>query len=386
MRWPAPDFFNSHIRIDDQLWVGNTEVHVYSSQWYEHRHEQDPGYDNVILHVVWEHDCEVYRKDGDAIPTLELKSVIPEALLAQYQKLFSKERRWINCEDQIAQHDPLLWTQWMDRLFFERLEEKSKRIAYEQELSRNHWEALLFSMLCRNFGSVVNGTAFFSIAHSVDFSVVRKCKDQQELEALLLGQAGLLEDDKQDGYFQQLQQAYSYLKHKYSLSGDGVEKPSFFRLRPSNFPTIRLSQLAVLYAEKQHLFSRVMEASTLDDYYALLNVQAADYWRSHYNFQVSSRVSSRKLSKRFMDLIIINTLVPVKFCYALFTGKDISDELIDLMTSIDAEKNAILQKFNTLGVAGQNALQSQALLQLKQAYCDKNRCTQCAIGNAILKT
>src|SRR5690554_4050404 len=381
----GPDFFNAQIELDGQLWAGNVEIHLMSSDWYVHGHESDAAYDNVILHVVWEHDAEIFRKDGSPIPTLLLKKLVPKSTLERYQKLFSKKKKWINCENDFADVDSFVIENWLERLYIERLQKKETVPLRELEDTKNHWEALLFRMLCKNFGLNINGESFFSIAKSVDFSAVKKCSQkQQDLEALLMGQAGLLDGEKEDGYFQVLKNDYEYLKRKFSLQNDGVITPLFFRLRPPNFPTIRFAQLAALYKKQGNLFSKIIDLKETEDFYALFDVTASEYWNTHYNFGVTSKESKKRITKSFMNLLIINTVLPIKFCYGVGQGQDASEEILKIASEIPSERNGIVDKFNTLKNISKSAYQSQALLQLKGEYCDKNRCLQCAIGNAIV--
>lgn len=380
----GPDFFNSHISLDGQLWAGNVEVHLKSSDWYAHRHEEDPAYENVILHVVWEHDAEIYRKDGNPIPTFVLSKYLKEETRLRYAQLFSSKLKWINCENDFAKVDEFIIQMWMNRLYFERLEQKSELISHELDTLQNHWEALLFRMLCKNFGLKINGPAFLSLAHSIDFTIVQKLDDAAELEALFFGQALLLEGEKEDAYFSKLQENYAYLKHKFKLQNFAVVRPQFFKLRPPNFPTIRLSQLASLYAVKKNLFSEIIAAETIDLYYEIFDVAASDYWSTHFNFEVPGKKRKKRLSKDFIHLLLINTIIPMKFAFADRAGKDISESLLALASSIPKEENSIIKKFNSIKASAENAVQSQALLQLKKEYCDKNRCLQCAVGHFLI--
>lgn len=274
---------------------------------------------------------------------------------------------------------------WLERLYFERLQKKEAILLKELEDSQNHWESLLFRMLCKNFGLKVNGDSFFSIAKSVDFSVVNKCsQDLQDLEALLMGQAGLLDGEKEDGYFKTLKTKYDYLKHKFHLNNKNVITPKFFRLRPPNFPTLRLAQFAVVYFQQKNLFSKIISLQNAKDFQTLFNVCASDYWNTHYNFGISSKERKKQITKSFIDLLIINTVIPLKFCYARQQGRDVSEEILELAAEISSEENMIVSKFNSLKEISKNAYQSQALLQLKSEYCDKNRCLQCAVGNSIV--
>jgi len=381
----GPDFFNAKLEIGEQLWAGNVEIHVKSSDWYLHNHEQDLAYDGVIMHVVWEHDTEIFRKDNTAIPTLQIRDYIDFTLLNNYKKLFAKSNTWINCENDFAKTDEFVLAHWIERLYFERLQRKTDYIETLLQESRNDWEAVLFKMLAKNFGLKVNGDAFFSLAQSIDFSVVRKSQsDLQRLEALLFGQSNLLSETFEDAYFISLSKEYSFLKQKFGLENKHVLPLQFFRLRPPNFPTIRLSQLANLYHQHQNIFSKIIETDTLEDFYKLFNVETSEFWKTHYTFKKESNPTSKGITKSFTDLLLINTILPLKFCYAKQMGHDIDSTILQLASEIHSEKNSVIDAFNRLKKISKSALQSQSLLQLKTEYCDKNKCLQCAIGNALL--
>ncbi|WP_053977393.1 DUF2851 family protein [Mangrovimonas xylaniphaga] len=381
----GPDFFNAQIKIGEQLWAGNVEVHVKSSDWYVHGHEQDQAYDNVILHVVWEHDTEIFRKDNSEIPTLQLKDTVDKMLLNTYSELYSKGNKWIYCEDNLSKIDRFVLNNWLERLYIERLEQKHQTIEKLLSNSKNDWEAVLFKMLAKNFGLKVNGDAFFSLALSVDFSVVRKLQSNQfGLEALFFGQCGWLDSELEDVYYLKLQNEYGFLKRKFQLSNVSVLAPQFFRLRPPNFPTIRLSQLASLYANEKQLFSKLMELNSLEDYYKVLDCETSLYWETHYSFGKSSKPSKKRLTKTFVDLLLINTIIPIKFAHCKANGKEI-DNVVQLAQQIHAESNSLLSAFANLGIKCQNALQSQALIQLKRNYCERQKCLDCAIGANILQ-
>ncbi|MFC4721548.1 DUF2851 family protein [Geojedonia litorea] len=382
----GPDFFNAQIKIGEQFWAGNVEIHVKASEWFVHNHEQDKAYDNVILHVVWEHDTNIFRKDNSCLATLELKKFVDNTLFENYKNLLtSPYRKWINCEQDFAQVDNFVIDHWLERLYFERLERKSETILRLLETSKNDWESVLFQLLAKNFGLKVNGDSFLSFAQSVPYSVVRKVQSNiDQLEALFFGQAGLLDDEVQDPYFMQLAKNYQFLKQKFKLENSHVMPVKFFRLRPPNFPTIRLSQLAMLYHGYQNLFSKLMAIETLEVYYKVFKVSATQYWDKHYSFNSASKASKKVMSKSFINLLLINTIIPVKFSYSKYLGKDIDDEIISLIQSMSSEKNSIVEKFDSLKPISKSALQSQALLQLKNSYCEKNRCLQCGIGNTLL--
>ena len=381
----GPDFFNAQLKIGNQLWAGNVEIHVKSSDWFLHNHEQDKAYDNVILHVVWEHDIDVFRSDNTTIPTLQLKDFTSKTILDNYEKLVSKNGKWINCENEFGTVDDFLIENWLERLYFERLERKSLNIQSLLETTKNDWEAVLFVMLAKNFGLKVNGESFFSIAKSVDFSIVRKTQsNQQTLETLLFGQAGLLEQDIEDGYYASLIKEYKFLKQKFNLENNPIIAPQFFRLRPPNFPTIRLSQLASLYFNNQNLFSKIIALNALEDFYKLFNVSASTYWDSHFSFGKTSKSSTKKLTKSFVDLLLINTILPIKFCYAKKNGHEVDAVILKISNEIASEKNSIIDAFDRLKKVSKSSLHSQALIQLKTEYCEKNSCLQCAIGNKLI--
>ena len=381
----GPDFFNAQLSIANQLWAGNVEIHIKSSDWYVHNHETDKAYDNVILHVVWEHDTEIFRQNNSEIPTLELKHYVDKTLLHKYQKLM-QSKSWINCESDFTNVDDFLLTNWLERLYIERLEQKSETIQYLLESSNNDWEAVLFKMLLKNFGLKVNGEPFLSLANSIDFSIIRKLQnDVLNLEALFFGQSRLLEEnDIEDIYFIDLKQRYGFLKRKFNLDNKGVMPLQFFRLRPPNFPTIRLSQFASLYNSEPNLFSKVMDLNTREELYKFFGKGVTQFWMTHYTFAKSSKPYKKGITKSFIDLLILNTLIPLKFSYAKAKGKSIEDNIFELIKDIKMETNSIVSKFLDLKTIEKNALNSQALLQLKHQYCDKNKCLQCAIGNSFI--
>ena len=381
----GPDFFNAQITIGNQKWAGNVEIHIKSSDWYVHHHERDEVYENVILHVVWEHDTEIFRKNNTEIPVLELKKYVDAATITNYQSLISP-KSWIFCEKQLKEIDGFTINNWLERLFFERLERKSKPIFELLVQTKHDWEAVLFCLLAKNFGLNTNGEIFSKIAQSIPFSVIRKESFEVEnLEALLLGSAGLLDSEKEDTYFKDLKFRYFYLLHKYQLEKRIVEPVQFFKHRPDNFPTIRLSQLANLYHGQQNLFSRISTATSAKGIYEIFEISASDYWQNHYQFDKESPKKKKKLSRSFVDLITINTIIPLQFAYAKSQAKEISEDLIQLLNEVAPEKNAIMDKFNSFGIKSKNAFESQSLLQLKNEYCNKSRCLECAIGMDLLK-
>ena len=381
----GPDFFNAQLVIGEQKWAGNIEIHLKSSDWYVHHHERDAGYENVILHVVWEHDVPVFRSDNSEIPVLELKNFVDQASVANYQSLMAP-KSWIFCEKEIKKCDAFVFKNWKERLFFERLEKKAQPIFDLLKESNQDWEGVLFCLLAKNFGLNTNGVLFFEMARAIPFSIIRKeCSDVENLEALLFGASGLLQAENEDVYFKDLKFKYFYLLHKYQLEDRCALPLQFFKHRPDNFPTVRLSQLANLYHAQHNLFSKICNLKSLKSIYDLFEISASNYWKSHYQFDKESPWKAKKLSRSFIDLLIINTIIPLQFAYAKSQGKEISEDLIALLNQVAAEKNNIIDKFNSFGMDSKNAFDTQSLLQLKNEYCNKSKCLACAIGMELLK-
>lgn len=381
----GPDFFNAQIILENQKWAGNVEIHLKSSDWYLHHHEKDDNYNNVILHVVWDHDTPIFRKDNSEIPVLEIKNYVSRDELNNYLSL-TTQKSWIFCENQIAKADEFMFSNWQERLFYERLERKIQPINQLLEETENDWESLLFCMLAKNFGLNTNGDSFLKMAKSITFSLIRKeALEVMYLEALLFGQADMIPVDVEDNYPKELKSWYDYIALKYKLSKPAIEPIQFFKHRPDNFPTIRLSQLAMLYHLHRNLFSKIIEANSIEDIYKIFNLSVSSYWKTHYNFDKASSKKEKSLSKSFIDLVIINTIIPIRFAYANAHGKEISETLTDLLSNIPSEKNSIIEKFTTFGIKSKNAFQSQSLLELKNEYCNHKKCLQCAVGLELLK-
>lgn len=381
----GPDFFNAKVELNGQLWAGNIEIHVKSSDWYAHNHQEDSKYDNIVLHVVWDDDVSVFRKDGTQIPTLSLKQYISLELLETYQSLFDlRNYKFINCEKEFIDVDDFLRNNWLDRLFVERLEEKSVFINQLLESTNHDWEQVLFLMLLKTFGSKINKDVFIELGKTIDFSIIRKLHQKPlELESLLLGQARLLDDDQViDSYYQLLKKEYSYLKHKYQLN-QPYKTPEFFRLRPSNFPTIRLAQLSAIYSTNNNLFHLIIEKDE-PNISKIFNLGTSEFWETHYNFGKTSKKSVKKISNSFLDLLMINTIIPLKFCYQRYQGKENNELLFKMMMSIKKEDNSIVDNFRKLHVSIKDAKESQSYIQLYNKYCVKDKCLDCAVGASLM--
>lgn len=378
------DFQNAHIYLDQLHWYGNVEIHTKSSEWYNHNHHTDFRYNNVILHVVWEHDIDIFTPNNVIIPTLELKSYIDEQVNEAYMNL-NTTKNWILCENSIHIVPNQVIYEWKQKLVLEKFEQKANEINHLLSQTNNDWEATLFYTLAKNFGLNTNGIYFLEITKSVGFNVFRKeMSDLKNIEALFFGMGRLLNENFEDAYALELKQRWEYLKVKHQLDKLWEGHLNFFQHRPDNFPTIRLAQMAMLLYTKPRLFDDFIKTTSLNDFYKLLQINVSDYWRWHYTFDKKSTEKDKKLSKNFIDLLIINTLLPFKYVFNKFLEKDSFKEITSLLSEIKPEKNTIIDRFNELGVLSKNALDSQALLRLKKEYCSEKRCLQCQIGNFLL--
>lgn len=382
----GPDFFNAQLKIGNQIWAGNVEMHVKSSDWFVHNHENDRNYDNVILHVVWEHDIEIHRKDNSVIPTLILKHYSNSVVLQRYKDLLNSPEEWISCGADFPVLNNFEFENWLERIYIERLETKADAIEQLVKKTEYDWEAVLFRLLAKGFGLKLNSDAFFEAACSVDFTIIRKLSAKRgSLEAFLFGIFGLLSQEvTQESYYDELQQEFKYLCHKFQHVKKTTVPLQFFRTRPANFPTIRASQLATVYHQQSNLFSKIVATTSLEQLYDLLQVPTSLFWETHYTFEKSSPKRIKKVSKKFIDVLLINSILPLKYCYEKYIGKPNVENLLMLLQTITPEKNAIIQKFKAKEITIENALHTQALLELKKNYCDKQQCLQCAIGSRLI--
>lgn len=377
----GPDFLDARIYINEKLWAGHVELHVKNSDWLLHKHDADAAYENVILHVVWQFD----KPAPLAFPVLELQNHIPNLLLGKYKDLMNAFK-FIPCENLISLTDELVLKSWKERMLVERLTHKAFAFAQYNLESRNNWEETFWWMIASNFGMPVNKDAFEKIARSIPVSILAKCKSQLiQLEALLLGQAGLLTDVGDDAYPNLLKREYLFLQNKYSLK-PAHTTVQFLRMRPANFPSIRLVQLAALIHRSSHLFSTIIDTNKNADLLQLLDVTANDYWHYHYHFHDSSAYRIKKLGTDMKQNILINTFYPAMFAYGTAHNNDLlKSRAIAGLEELPAEKNKIINNFNKLGVPCNNAGDSQALIHLYKNYCIEKRCLDCAIGNNLLK-
>lgn len=381
----GPDFLDAKISIGNTIWAGNIEIHLKSSDWSRHRHTGDKNYSNIILHVVWENDTEISYANGSVLPTLQLNSLVSKLLLHRFKELM-EAGSFVPCQHYLPLLDEIKWAVWKERLTVERLQRKSAVVLELLKEANNHWEEVFWWMLAGNFGIKVNTHVFEAVARSLPLKILGKHKSQiHQVEGLLMGQAGLLEQEFYEDYPQLLKREYRFYQKKYQLQQVSVT-PFFLRMRPANFPTIRLAQLAMLINKSSHLFSKMKETDSLDTVKELLNVTANDYWHYHYRFDDAGEYRPKQLGRQMTENIIINTVVPVFFAYATFHNDPaLKDRALDWLSELTPEKNTITAKWSSLGVFNSNALESQALIELKNSYCEPRRCLDCAVGNVVLK-
>lgn len=380
----GPDFFNAKVKIDGTVWVGNVEIHNQSSDWKRHGHHKDKAYDSVILHLAGEIDTEVYRTDGTPIHQVQFSC--PESIHARYEELKLADQR-PRCYSMLPSLSKFMIHSWFAALQTERLEQKTNQIIRRLEQHNNHWEDVFFITLSRNFGFGLNGDAFEAWGNLLSFRAIDKHRDSlQQVEAMFFGQAGLLEEDLDDPYYLALQKEYRYLSRKFELRQLEPTLWKFLRLRPGNFPHVRLAQLAKLYFQAQGLFSRVIETKTLKEVKKLFSVGVSEYWDTHYIFGKESPRRQKVLGKGALDLIVINTIVPFLYAYGLHR----SDEQLCMRASAfleetAAENNYIVRLWDGAGLPVNTAADSQALIQLQKEYCDLKKCLYCRFGYEYLK-
>lgn len=380
----GPDFFNAKLKLDGVLWIGNIEIHERSSDWFKHGHHADAGYNSVILHIASEIDTEISRSNGERIPQIQL--ICPEAVRTNYKELLETDS-YPPCYRIIPSLPPFTAHSWMTALQMERFEQKATLLNERLKRCQGNWEDAFFITLARNFGFGLNGDAFETWAHRLPFRAVDKHRnDLFQIEAIFFGQAGILEDSDGDGYYLRLKKEYTYLQHKFGLIPMDASLWRFLRLRPANFPHIRIAQLACLYHRAYGLLSRIMETETLQGVRDILKGGTSEYWLTHYTFGGSSPSRPKTLSNTSLDLLIINTVVTFLYAYGLHKGNRVlCARAGSFLEELKAENNYITRMWEQCGMKASNAADSQALIQLKKECCDKKKCLYCRIGYEYLK-
>ncbi|MBQ8702819.1 MAG: DUF2851 family protein [Bacteroidales bacterium] len=385
----GPDFFNARVRIGEVEWAGNVEIHIHSSDWNAHRHQHDAAYNSIVLHVVYEHDADIVLQNGKKPFTLELKSYLHPSLVANYESLMAPATaKAIPCADRVGEVPPFLLNAFLERLTVERIEAKAAVVRRLLDESHGGWEQTCYWLLARYFGGKVNALPFELLAKATDPRLLARWADnRQRVEALLMGQAGLLDRYFEDDYPRALQADYEALRSGAGLSPIGDYLWKFYCLRPSSFPTIRISQLADLMSQTKNLFATLLPMTEVSDLERLFNRQAASYWDNHYQFdQPTAKSAPKHLGRMQADLLIINAWVPLLFIYGVDHGQQhYKDQALHLLSQLAAENNAVIRRWQSVGVNPANAAESQALLQLEGSYCSQRRCLECRIGYQLLK-
>lgn len=382
----GPDFSDARIKLGNTTWAGNIEIHMKSSGWYEHKHQHDPAYANIILHVVFENDRDIFDRNGNTVPAMELKGKIHSGVYKKYF-YFLNNQLWIPCEHDVVSVDPVTMKSWMERLFVERMERKLDGLRILYQRNKNSLTETFYQLLAGNFGFKTNEQPFQLLSRMLPLSVPGKHKNSLfQVEAMLFGCAGLLTGDFKDDYPNQLKQEFSFLQKKYGLAMMEGHLWKFLRLRPANFPTIRISQFAALIHKSENLLPKLMETSSLGELQSFFDVKASPYWEEHFNFDKSSKKRAKPLGKSAINTLILNSVVQFLFFYAEVKGSQhYRDQAVSFMLGLAPESNHIINKWAAIGVKASSALESQALIELRNNYCKRKKCLSCNIGTKLLR-
>ncbi len=380
----GPDFINARIKINNIEWAGNVEIHTNSSDWYNHNHHLDNNYNNVILHVVENFDKDPKNKLGKPIPTIIIE--YNKSLEQNYISLLNSDK-WIPCYYKIKNVDKIIIDTYLNALLIERLENKSEIILQTLNNNNNNWEETFYQLIAKNFGFKLNSAPFELVAKKTPLKYLAKHKNNlQQIEAILFGQAGFLyKNVETDNYYNGLLKEYKFLKHKFKLESTDNHLWKFMRSRPANFPTLRISQFAALIHKSSSLFSKIINAENIQSLHSLFDIQASEYWNTHYSFGKKSTFKIKKLGKSAINNIIINTITPFVFIYGKQkNNRKLKDKALSFIEQIPPENNNITRQWKQLEIDCPNAFYSQALIQLKNEYCSQKKCINCQIGNKLI--
>jgi Protein of unknown function (DUF2851) len=382
----GPDFFNGQITYEGKTWAGNIEMHIKTSDWIKHKHETNPAYDNVILHVVYENDLSIEKQPTKNIPVITLKQLIPTSLITKYQFLLDNKNE-IPCGSQLKNISDFIVSSWLQRLLVGRLEKKLDDIETIFHYCNKDYQETLYHLIAGNFGFKINKDPFIQLARSMPLSILAKHKHSLlQIEALLFGQAGMLDDCLSHPYFTSLQNEYAFLAYKYQLKPLRNSIWKYLRLRPANFPALRIAQLSAFIHQSEHLFSKIIHTDDLTQIAKLFNVSASPYWHHHYTFDSEVTCGQPNLGKDSIENILINTVAPMLFFYGRQNAEThYETKAINLLESLHPESNQYIESFNNFGVKAKNASDSQALIQLFTNYCTHKKCLNCNIGHNILR-
>ena len=381
----GPDFIAGEIMINNTRWVGNIELHVNASDWYKHKHNKDERYERIILHVVWNDDQPVKDTVGNQLPTLVLQDKVASILLERYNVLMNKQAQ-LPCTPWLDAFDELVWSSWKERLVVERLTKRAEQIFIKLKQFKGDWESICWLQIARVFGGKVNASSFESVMQSISLVILKRHRlDNLQLEALLMGQAGFLNIKMEEPYSLILQKEYSFLRKKYNLQ-PLQQQPQFLRMRPASFPTVRFAQLAVFFQQQPQLMQQIKSIESVNNFYLLFSKTATAYWDTHYRLGKVSGFQKKEIGKQLKNNLLINAIAPLLFAYGLYHQNSLYQErAFELLYQLPAEQNQLLKIWESISVKQNAAFHTQALLELKQYYCDKKACLNCTIGNGILK-
>ncbi len=381
----GPDFFNAKISIDGCVWAGNVEIHRRASDWRRHNHHLDSAYDTVILHVVEVADASVCRTNGEEIPTLVL--ACSPSFKTDYESLVAYSATQ-SCAPHIESLGSMVVADWISSLAIERLQAKSQRLHDWLKLYKGNWEEVCYIAVARSLGFGINSDAFERLARSLPLIFMQKHADSLvQVEAFLFGQAGMLIEGEypDDAYYNRLVSEYSFLKNKFGLTPLNRESWKFFRLRPVNFPHRRLALLAQYIHRGFNLFSQICEATDEEALRRLFKAELSGYWSTHYLFAHESPETKAVLGESAIDIVLINAVAPLLYAYGMYIGDEaMGDRAFMLLESLRPEKNAIVRRFSDIGIRATNAMESQAVIQLYNEYCQTHKCLYCRIGHKLL--
>ncbi len=394
----GPDFLQARIRIGDRLWAGQVEIHVKSSDWIAHKHPFDPAYQNVILHVVWEEDTPIYLADGSRLPCLELKNRTPAGLFERYRQLRQAALK-VPCTSRIAEVSPLIRSAWLDRMLIERLEEKARHFEQLAQSTQNDLEQMLRAGIARAFGLPANADALEDLLLSLPHTLLNRYRHNPlQIEALLFGQAGLLEGHFKDDWPQKLQREFRFLQKKHNLQPLSASRWKWSRMRPSSFPSLRIAQLAALCSRHTHWFDAFRQPASTnpefskgqttsgDEVKAFFQIETSDYWKTHHHWERLSAKNFSRPGKALIERVLLNALAPFFFRYGQQQGDEsFKLQALQWVAGLPAEDNRITRKWKDFGWEISSAEHSQAVLHLQRHYCEKRKCLHCAIGHQLIK-
>ncbi|MBL7847860.1 MAG: DUF2851 family protein [Cyclobacteriaceae bacterium] len=383
----GPDFSNARLRIGDIQWVGNVEIHLNSSGWYEHHHEADASYDTVILHVVWKEDKPVARRDGSRMPTLELRGRVNEGLIRSYRQLIGSSFS-IPCQNTFPQVERIRKQDMLGKALVHRLQRKADEVISLLHTNGGNWEETTYQWLAHAFGFKINAEPFLQLARAVPQRLIWKMNQLSHVEALLFGQAGFLEAPKGDGYYLELQREYRLLSHKHVLSGSRLTRTQwrFLRLRPPNFPSLRLAQFSALVFHRRALCADLLGLPSLDALVNFFLVQPSVYWADHYQFSKTTAHRGHEMGRASIDVLIINTVIPLMAAYARQMDEPgFMERAVQWLESLPPEENSITRRWTDLGQSPLNSFDAQGQIELFNTFCQRKRCLDCTIGTAIVR-